>query len=374
MLPPSLNETPRRVLMTLDAVGGVWRYAVDLARALSERGVECLLVGFGPPPETARLREVEALAGVSLVWTQEPLDWMVDAPVALAGVPVVLDGLARDWRADLLHLNLPSQAAGLAGAYPVVAASHSCLASWWAALRGSPLPSEWEWQRQMTRAGLLRAGRVLVPSASHAKATRAAYGPVPALDVVHNGCVPARSGQERQEIVLAAGRWWDEGKNAATLDAAAALAPWPIVMAGATTGPAGQACALRHALPLGELPAASVGGLMQHAAIFVSPSLYEPFGLAVLEAAQRGAALVLADIPTFRELWDGAALFVPPREPAAYARAIAALADDPGHRAALARSARRRAREFTPERQVEGVLACYSRALRAHRPALQAAE
>ena len=39
---------------------------------------------------------------------------------------------------------------------------------------------------------------------------------------------------------------------------------------------------------------------------------YEPFGLAVLEAAQAGCALVLSDIPTFRELWDGAAMFVPP--------------------------------------------------------------
>ena len=39
-------------------------------------------------------------------------------------------------------------------------------------------------------------------------------------------------------------------------------------------------------------------------------ALYEPFGLAVLEAAQAGCALVLSDIPTFRELWDGAALFV----------------------------------------------------------------
>jgi glycosyltransferase involved in cell wall biosynthesis len=374
MLPPSVSKWPSRVLMTLDAVGGVWRYAVDLARGLSERSVACLLVGFGPPPETARLREVEALAGVSLVWTQEPLDWMVDAPVALAGVPAVLNRLARDWRPDLLHLNLPSQAVGLSSDLPVVVASHSCLASWWAALRGSALPAEWEWQRQMTSAGLRRAGRVLAPSASHANATCAAYGPLPALDIVYNACAPSRSGQERQEIVLAAGRWWDEGKNAATLDAAAALSPWPIVMAGATMGPAGQTCALRHALPLGELPADSVGGLMEHAAIFVSPSLYEPFGLAVLEAARRGAALILSDIPTFRELWDDAALFVTAREPAAYALAIAALADNPSYRASLARAAGRRAAGFTSERQVDGVLSCYAQALRVHSPTLQAAE
>ena len=44
--------------------------------------------------------------------------------------------------------------------------------------------------------------------------------------------------------------------------------------------------------------------------IFVSVSRYEPFGLAVLEAAHAGCALVLSDIPTFRELWQGAASFV----------------------------------------------------------------
>ena len=52
--------------------------------------------------------------------------------------------------------------------------------------------------------------------------------------------------------------------------------------------------------------------MMARTAVFVSPALYEPFGLAVLEAAQAGCALVLSDIPTFRELWDGVALFVAP--------------------------------------------------------------
>ena len=55
---------------------------------------------------------------------------------------------------------------------------------------------------------------------------------------------------------------------------------------------------------------------MARAAIFVSSSVYEPFGLAVLEAAGSGAALVLSDIPTFRELWDEAALFAPPGDAA----------------------------------------------------------
>ncbi len=64
------------VLMTIDAVGGVWRYALDLARGLAEHGVGRPVLGFGPPPDAAQRREAEA-AG-ALVWTDLPLDWMVD--------------------------------------------------------------------------------------------------------------------------------------------------------------------------------------------------------------------------------------------------------------------------------------------------------
>ena len=47
----------RRVLITLDAVGGVWRYAIDVARGLEVHDVACLLVGFGPEPDAAQRAE-----------------------------------------------------------------------------------------------------------------------------------------------------------------------------------------------------------------------------------------------------------------------------------------------------------------------------
>src|SRR3546814_15067984 len=64
----------------------------------------------------------------------------------------------------------------------------------------------------------------------------------------------------------------------------------------------------------------------ERAGIFVSPSLYEPFGLAVLEAAMSGCALLLSDIPTFRELWDGAAVFTPAGDSDALADRLQAMA------------------------------------------------
>jgi hypothetical protein len=118
-----------RVLMTIDAVGGVWRYGVDLARALGEAGIACLLVGFGPEPNAAQQEECRQLRNVALRWSGLPLDWMVTDAAALADVPATLMTLARGWHADVLHLNLPSQAVGVADGIPVVVTSHSCLAT-----------------------------------------------------------------------------------------------------------------------------------------------------------------------------------------------------------------------------------------------------
>ena len=92
----------------------------------------------------------------------------------------------------------------------------------------------------------------------------------------------------------------------------------------------------------------------------MSPSLYEPFGLAVLEAALAGCALVLADIPVFRELWDGAAVFFDPRDAAGLASAVNAVAGDAPVRQGLADRARERAGRFTPARQAGALLAAYA--------------
>ena len=57
---------------------------------------------------------------------------------------------------------------------------------------------------------------------------------------------------------------------------------------------------LSHSQTLRQLDAAS---------IFLHPAFYEPCGLSVLEAARCRCCLVLSDIPSLRELWEGAAIF-----------------------------------------------------------------
>jgi glycosyltransferase involved in cell wall biosynthesis len=114
---------------------------------------------------------------------------------------------------------------------------------------------------------------------------------------------------------------------------------------------------------------------MRQAAIFALPAKYEPFGLSVLEAALCGCALVLGDIPSLRENWEGAALFVPPDDEAALRGAIDDLIGSPALRKRLASCAVDRAAQFTSARTTDAYLGTYHQLLgaAAARPARLAA-
>ncbi|WP_372425166.1 glycosyltransferase family 4 protein [Salinarimonas chemoclinalis] len=370
MTPAPLPDTPpgpRRILVTCDAVGGLWRHAVDMARALAGHHVETVLVAFGPEPAADQREEARSVPGLTLLWFDHPLDWLAGDETALAGVPAVLDGVAELYDVDLLHLNYPSQARGLATDRPLVAMSHSCLATWWEAMRDGPMPDAFALNRRLVDEGFARADRVLAPSRSHANALRRAYGPIPGLAVVHNARypTPAADGTRSDDPAgvvraCAVGRWWDEAKNAQVLDAAAARASTPISAIGPTEGPRGQRVSFAHAEGRGTLSARETRTALARASVFVSPARYEPFGLAVLEAAQAGCALVLSDIPTFREVWDGAAEFVAPDDATGLAEAIDALAADPDLREARGALARERAGAYAPRAQAARLLEVYA--------------
>lgn len=361
---PQAGPPPRRVLMTLDAVGGVWRYAVDLATALTARGTEFVFVGLGPAPGRAQLSELDALG--SVIWLDAPLDWMVDDETELDHVPRLIAEVADRFRVELIHANLPSQVARLDVRVPVVAVTHSCVVTWFRAVRGTDVPDGWRWQVRCNRRGFEAADVVVAPSQAHARLTQTCYGLAETPRVVHNTARPAAPSTRPLPIALAAGRWWDDGKNAGVLDAAAALAETTVEMAGPLRGPNGQQTRLEYARHVGEMDNSALRRLMSRRAIYCSPSIYEPFGLAPLEAAHCGAALVLSDIATFRELWDGAALFAAPDDPAGFARAIDQLVAKPDARAALATAAGRRAVAFGPHLQAEAMAEVYRRAATRH--------
>lgn len=360
--PPS-SPKPRHVFMTADAVGGVWTYAADLAAGLAQAGVRTTLAVIGPSPSAGQLALCAEVPGLALVETGLTLDWLEEDAAAIAAGGRRLGEQARESGADLVHLNSPAFAASGGFPRPVVGACHSCLASWWAAVRGGGMPEDFRWRTLALAEGYRACDRLIAPSAAFAEMTSTRYGV--AVDTVRNGRSPgARApGGEKAAHVLTSGRLWDEGKNLAGLDAAAARMRGAVYAAGPTAGPGGAAVEAQFVNALGALDAAAMTEAVNAAQVFASLARYEPFGLGVLEAAQAGCALVLSDIPTFRELWDGAAAFVDPDAPARVAAVMDALLADPAEARRLGARAAERAGAYTVEAMTQATLAAYGRTL-----------
>ena len=99
---------------------------------------------------------------------------------------------------------------------------------------------------------------------------------------------------------------------------------------------------------VGQRSTLELAGLLATASIYAAPAKYEPFGLGILEAAYSGCALVLSDLPSLRESWTGAAIFVAAGDDDEWCDALNTLASDGKRRIALSREARQRARLFEP--------------------------
>jgi glycosyltransferase involved in cell wall biosynthesis len=347
-----------RVLLVTDAVGGVWVYSLELARALKPFGVDAVLAVMGPSPSPQQRQEASAF---ELVDTGLPLDWLDTSPGELRRAGDSIAALAT--RADV-QIVQTSSAALLAGSdfdQPCVAVQHSCVASWWAAVKGTPLPPEFRWRRELVERGLHRAALVVAPSDAFAAATATTYQLDAPVLAVHNGRRPNAAAEMPQtNVVLTVSRLWDEGKDVGTLERAAARLQVPFLAAGQAVGPNGAGISLQHIEQLGEVSADQVATLLAARPIFASAAVYEPFGLSVLEAASAGCALVLSDIPTHRELWEGAATFVRPRDDSAFAAAVEDLLHQPEKRQQCGARARALSERYSSERMARGMAELYA--------------
>jgi glycosyltransferase involved in cell wall biosynthesis len=92
--------------------------------------------------------------------------------------------------------------------------------------------------------------------------------------------------------------------------------------------------------------------LYRHAVCLAYPSLYEGFGLPILEAMTYGAAAVVSSAPACMEVIGGAGIVLDPKDSAAWAAAIERLTRDPASRAELGRAGRERSREFSWHRSI----------------------
>jgi len=336
-------EPVSSVLMTADTVGGVWTYAVELSRALSHAGIQVHLATMGAPLKDWQREQLNGIAGLGLHESGFALEWMHEPWTDVDRAGQWLLQLEQHEKPDVVHLNqfafgaLPFNA-------PKLMVAHSCVLSWWRAVKRETPPARLDTYRARVAAGLAAADAVVAPTKSMLAALHENY------DVPFNGCVIANGldasafvPAPKRPCILSAGRAWDEAKNIALLETIAPRVRWPIRVAGDADR------ALRGVTALGALTPQALREDMSRAAIYAAPASYEPFGLAVLEAALSGCALVLADIPSFRELWGDAAWFVDPSSPPQWRATLDTLAAFGSECGCLAERARRRAFRFTRE-------------------------
>ncbi len=106
-----------------------------------------------------------------------------------------------------------------------------------------------------------------------------------------------------------------------------------------------------------------VVALMQAADALVQPSVYEGFGLPVLEAMACGLPVVASDIAPFREITGGAAIFFPPDDVERLGQALKGVVQSAELRQALAQQGIERAREFSWDRCARETLEVYREAV-----------
>ena len=353
--------------MTVDTVGGVWTYALDLCRGLVAAGCRVTLASFGERATGRQRAEVAELAGVRLVETPYKLEWMPNPWADVDAAGKALQEIVRTDRPELIHLNGYAHAA-LSWPVPVVVVAHSCVFTWWRAVHGGlPPQGEYAEYRRRVRAGLEAANAVVAPTRAMLAGLQQAYGWAGEGCVIPNGIVAGASGAQgpKGSVIASAGRWWDPAKGFDRLERIAPRLSWPLVVAGAG-GYAEEATRgrVRNLQPLGKLSRQDTRSLFAGASLFAAPVRYEPFGLSILEAAEAGCALVLSDLPSLRESWDEAAEFVDQEDAEAWVAALNALAGDERRRARSAARARQRACRFSHARMAEHYLELYRSLLR----------
>ncbi len=362
---------PPHVLITTDTWGGVWTFTRELAYQLRRKNWTVTLACLGKPPDVEKQKKLAAWK-VEFHSAEWRLEWMPESRSDVEKTRDWLRELVRRMSPDLLHAN-QFCAIGSGHSGRELLTVHSDVISWWRQVRGEAAPDDayHAWYRQLGQTALRQAARVTAPSRAAAEDALRSFDLHREIFSIPNGLSPAffHPYLEKQNYALAAGRWWDAGKQMSWL--AEQDWPLPLALAGADAAPGmrpvnPRVCARNQFL--GELDQRQMRQWLGHAAAMVSASRYEPFGLTALEAAFSRCLLVLSDLPSQRELWGEHALYFPaPGAEGARAgleRHLAWRQACPDAARARAHGAWRHAlRQFTGERMAQRYLALYRKML-----------
>ncbi|MEF8973493.1 MAG: glycosyltransferase family 1 protein [Haloarcula sp.] len=341
---------------------GVTRYTDSLLRALAARddGVSYLVFGVESLP--AGLRDAPAVENAGVA---PPVP---SGPRAQAWEQVTLPRALRRYDVDLCHAT--------AGFAPALADVPTV----WTVHDLSPITHP-EWfsrgyatlYRVLTPAVLRRVDGVITISEFSKTEIERVYPHVENVTAVHNGVTPIPADNVSPVDSLTPGEFFlfvgslSPRKNVSRLLEAyeryreRADDPLPLVLAGAQKDvfAATDRPPVDGVRPLGFVPDAQRNWLYHNATALLFPSLYEGFGLPILEAMSADTPVLTSDRGAMAEVAGDAAVLVDPTDPEAVADGTTRLSSDPTLRTRLAAAGRDRVEEFTWAATATGTLAVY---------------
>ena len=345
-----------RILLTTDTIGGVWTFTEELARGLLLARHEVALVSFGKLPSPAQAAAMHQLSAQGLIYvaSKAPLEWMEANERTWVEGRADLDRVVQGFQPDVIHSG-QFCFGRLSGEVPVVITAHSDVLSWAQGVLGGVAELERtcapDWltrYRALVADGLAGAAAVVAPTRWMAEEVARLYSLDLVPQVIANGVsLPQTDSVPRKLQAVTAGRLWDQAKGLAVLKESDS--PWPVLVAGE-----GE---IDEAEWLGALPHEQLLQLFRESALYLATSLYEPFGLAPLEAALCGCAVVARDLPSFREVWEDAALYF--NSPGSLRNLLASFVEHPRRLKGAQCRAKQRAAGFSAEAMTAHYVALY---------------
>ncbi|OHB51031.1 MAG: hypothetical protein A2Y10_08460 [Planctomycetes bacterium GWF2_41_51] len=350
--------------MTADTIGGVWNYSIDLIGALEQYGIETALLSMGRKLDNSQRKQIAKLRNLQLYETDYKLEWMDDPWNDVEAAGRTLLEIENIFRPDIIHLNGYSHACLNFNA-PVLVVAHSCVYSWYEAVFNKRPPAKWNKYYENVLAGLRSANIVTAPTGTMIKSMLKIYGQFNYAEPVHNARnTIAQTTNKKMCFIFTSGRLWDEAKNIAALDCAAQKIKWPIYAAGENIHPNGKEYKFKNITVAGFLNHKKISEYNSKASIFVLAGKYEPFGLSALEAASEGCALVLSDIPSFKEIWQDCALYVNPDKSEDIASKVNSLINDKQKLKYYGQKAQNKAKIYSIEKMSAAYLNIYCKLLK----------
>jgi glycogen synthase len=342
-----------KILMTTDTAGGVWSYSTSLSLALSKFGIKTLVAASGPPLNRGQKKDIIQLKkkGIEFHFKELKLEWMENSEEDIENASIWIRKLVDKFSPDLIHFNNYGQAI-LDWKVPTVLVAHSCVASWWKAVKHSRLPDYLEGYFKMVNQAFENANVVVSPTKAILNDYQRFYGLKDNQVVIPNGVEPPSNPiiTPKKDFIFSAGRIWDEAKNLSLLLDAAEDINAEIFIAGSGSE---NHPSIKNVTFLGELSREQVANWMRMAKVYAMPVKYEPFGLSFLEAAYYSTALIGGDIDTLHEIWDDAMVYTCPDDKKEFSEICNELIADDSKTNELAYKAYMRAQHYSLDTMAE---------------------